>query len=188
MNGLEAIAALCGIVNSLLLARRSIWNFPFGMAMVALYAIVFFNARLYAVAALQLFFLIAQIIGFLAWNRAPATAGETEIRSTPPRLWPVAVAFGVALSVLLALLLNRTDAAAPVTDGVVAAFSLVAQALTNGRYLQSWPLWTAINIVSIWLYAGQNLWLTAVLYMILLGISIYCWWHWSRLLRSSAAA
>jgi nicotinamide mononucleotide transporter len=188
MNGLEAIAALCGVINSVLLARRSIWNFPFGMAMVALYAIVFFNARLYAVAGLQIFFFIAQIIGLVAWYRAPSATGETEIRDMPAGWWLPLIITGIALSACLALLLGRTDAAAPVTDGSVAAFSLVAQGLTNGRYLQSWPLWTGINIVSVALYAGQNLWLTAGLYAILLGIALYCWWSWHRILNGSTAA
>jgi nicotinamide mononucleotide transporter len=187
MSELEAIAAFCGVINSVLLARRSVWNFPFGMAMVALCAVVFFNARLYAVAGLQLFFFIAQVIGFIAWRRAPASAGETEIRTMPPHWWPPVIVSGLALSAGFALLLGRTDAAAPVTDGSVAAFSLVAQVLTNGRYLQSWPLWTAINIVSVALYAGQNLWLTAGLYAILLGIAVYCWWTWHRILHGGAA-
>lgn len=187
MSGLEVIAALCGVINSVLLARRSIWNFPFGMAMVALYAIVFFHARLYAVAGLQLFFFIAQVAGLIAWRRAPADAGETEIRTMPPAWWPAVIIAGLVLSALLAWLLGRTDAAAPVIDGSVAAFSLVAQVLTNGRYLQSWPLWGGINIVSVGLYAGQNLWLTAALYTLLLAISVYSWWHWRRLIGHAGA-
>jgi nicotinamide mononucleotide transporter len=187
MNGLEAMAALCGVINAVLLARRSVWNFPFGMAMVTLYAIVFFNARLYAVAGLQLFFFIAQIIGLIAWTRAPADAGETEIRAMPPRWWLPVLLAGLGLSAALAWLLGRTDAASPLVDGSVAGFSLVAQGLTNGRYLQSWPLWVAINIVSVMLYAGQNLWLTAALYALLLAISLYSWWRWHRLVGQGTA-
>lgn len=181
------MAALCGVINSVLLARRSIWNFPFGMAMVTLYAIVFFNARLYAVAGLQIFFFIAQIIGLIAWYRAPLDGGETEIRTMPARWWLPVIITAISLSAALAWLLGRTDAAAPVVDGSVAGFSLVAQGLTNGRYLQSWPLWVAINIVSVALYAGQNLWLTAALYTLLLAISIYSWWQWRRLVGHDAA-
>jgi nicotinamide mononucleotide transporter len=187
MSGLEALAALCGIVNSVLLARRSIWNFPFGMAMVGLYAIVFFHARLYAVAGLQIFFFIAQIIGLIAWFRATADAGETEIRTMPTRWWPPVIIIASALSAVLAWLLGRTDAVAPLVDGSVAGFSLVAQGLTNGRYLQSWPLWVAINIVSVALYAGQDLWLTSALYTLLLAISVYSWWQWRRLVGHAAA-
>ena len=34
----EIIAVLCGIANVILIIRRSLWNYPFGLVMVALYA------------------------------------------------------------------------------------------------------------------------------------------------------
>lgn len=187
MSPLETLAALCGLANVILLARRSVWNFPFGMAMVSIYAGIFIDARLYAVAGLQIFFLIAQIAGLHAWRNAPTDAGDVAIRSMPPRWWPLVLAAGIGSSVVLAILLSLTNAAAPINDGSVAAFSLVAQGLTNGRYLQSWPLWVGVNIASIFLYAGQSLWLTAGLYAVLLIIALYSWWHWARLLRLQAA-
>ena len=55
MNLLEIIAVALGIANVGLLVRRSIWNYPFGMAMVALYLVIFWEARLYGEAVLQVF-------------------------------------------------------------------------------------------------------------------------------------
>ena len=88
VSWLEALAALCGLLNIALLARRSVWNYPFGMAMVAIYAGIFISARLYAVAGLQLFFFLAQVIGLWAWWRAPAAAGAVAVRAIPARWWP----------------------------------------------------------------------------------------------------
>ena len=180
MSWLEALAALCGLLNIALLARRSVWNYPFGMAMVAIYAGIFISARLYAVAGLQLFFFLAQVIGLWAWWRAPAAAGEVAVRAMPARWWPAVMAGGVAGSAGLALLLRQTDAAAPWADGTVAAFSLVAQLLTNGRYVESWPLWVGVNLLSVGLYASQMLWLTAGLYVVFLGIALWSWRLWAR--------
>ena len=53
MNPLEIIAVALGLANIGLLVRRSIWNYPFGMAMVALYLFIFWEARLYGEAVLQ---------------------------------------------------------------------------------------------------------------------------------------
>ncbi len=37
-RAIEIIAVLCGIANVILIIRRSLWNYPFGLVMVALYA------------------------------------------------------------------------------------------------------------------------------------------------------
>ena len=41
MSGIEAGAFILGVLNVLLLVKRSIWNYPFGISMVLLYALVF---------------------------------------------------------------------------------------------------------------------------------------------------
>ena len=183
MNPWELVAAAFGLANIVLLARRSVWNYPCGMAMVAILAIVFWNSRLYAVAGLQLFFFVAQAHGLFSWLRAPATEGQVVVRRLPRRAWPVVVASGVVTSIMLALLLRETDAVAPVADGAVAGWSLVAQLLTNLRMLESWPIWVGINIVSIGLYASQSLWITTALYIAFLGIALWSWRAWRRALQ-----
>ena len=49
----EWIAVACGLINVALIIRRSVWNFPFGFAMVTLYFFIFRDYRLYSDAALQ---------------------------------------------------------------------------------------------------------------------------------------
>ena len=70
VNPLEMIAVLLGLANIGLLVRRSIWNYPFGMAMVALYFVIFRDARLYGEAWLQVFFFVVQGWGWWLWARA----------------------------------------------------------------------------------------------------------------------
>ncbi len=169
----------------LLLSQRSAWNYPCGMVMVAILAGVFVEARLYAVAGLQIFFFLAQAQGLLAWMKAPRDDGAVQVRALPRRGWPLVIGVGIAASALLALLLSETDAAAPISDGSVAGWSLVAQLLTNGRYVACWPLWVGINILSIILYAGQALWITAGLYVAFLGTALYSWRLWQRALATA---
>lgn len=178
MNPWEILAAGFGLANMLLLARRLVWNYPAGMIMVAILAGVFVDARLYAVAGLQIFFFLAQAQGFVAWLRAPAHNGAVDVRRMPRRGWQAVIGAGIAASALLAVLLRETDAAAPIADGTVAGWSLVAQLLTNGRYLESWPIWVGVNLLSIGLYASQALWITAALYVAFLAVALYSWRRW----------
>uniref|UniRef100_UPI0018CC03EE nicotinamide riboside transporter PnuC n=1 Tax=Sandarakinorhabdus oryzae TaxID=2675220 RepID=UPI0018CC03EE len=104
--------------------------------------------------------------------------GQVAVRRLPRKGWPVVLASGVGASAALAVLLAQTDAAAPIPDGTVAGWSLVAQLLTNLRMLESWPLWVGINIVSIALYASQSLWITALLYLAFLVGALWSWRLW----------
>ena len=67
MSPIEIAAVLLGLVNVTLVVRRSVWNYPFGIAMVVLYADIFFDAKLYSDALLQLFFLAVQFYGWWNW-------------------------------------------------------------------------------------------------------------------------
>lgn len=182
VNPWELLASAFGVANLLLLGRRSVWNYPCGMVMVAIFAVIFFQARLYAVAGLQIFFFAAQFHGLWEWRRAGGGDDGVPVRRLPVRHWPLVLMAGTGLSVAIALLLRQTDAAAPIVDGSVAAWSLVAQALTNWRMVESWPLWVGINIASVALYAGQALWVTALLYLLFLAIALYSWRAWHRAL------
>src|SRR3954469_8262314 len=75
MNALEWVAAALGVVNVVLVVRRSVWNYPFGIVMVALYFFVFYGARLYSDALLQIFFFVIQLYGWRNWVRAKQAAG-----------------------------------------------------------------------------------------------------------------
>ena len=70
MGGIEIAAALLGVINVLLVVRRSTWNYPFGITMVSLYFFVFWDAKLYSDALLQIFFLLIQVYGWWAWFHA----------------------------------------------------------------------------------------------------------------------
>ncbi len=68
MSELEWLAAGLGVINVIFVVRRSIWNFPFALAMVALYFFVFFEAKLYSDALLQIFFFVINGFGWWAWS------------------------------------------------------------------------------------------------------------------------
>ena len=80
MNPLEIVAVALGLANITLLVRRSIWNYPFGMAMVALYFLIFRDARLYGEAGLQVFFFVVQCWGWYLWARAGGLQDAVAVR------------------------------------------------------------------------------------------------------------
>ena len=188
MSPTEAVAALLVLINVWLVARRSIWNYAFGIAGVAIYGWVFFHAKLYSDTLLQGFFLIVQLYGWRQWRRSEVQSGEVVVErlSASVRLMWLA---GIAVAVLVwGWLMHRfTDAAFPWWDASVAMTSVAAQILMSLRKLENWWLWIAANILSIGLYAAKGLWVTTGLYLILLGIAIWGLARWQAARHESMA-
>ena len=188
MSPVEGVAALLILVNVVLVALRSIWNFAFGIVGVAIYAVVFFHAKLYSDTLLQLFFLVVQFYGLWQWRRSEINAGEVVVErlTANARLGWLA---GILVTVgAWGWLMHRfTDAALPWWDASVAMTSVAAQILMSVRKLENWWLWIAANILSIGLYAAKGLWITTALYVVLLAISLLGLAGWNAARQRAAA-
>ncbi len=181
MSWIEIVAALLGLANVALVVRRSLWNYPFGLAMVALYAFVFFDAKLYSDALLQIFFFAVQLYGWWNWNRSRAEAGEVRVERLDERARLAWLAGCVAAAVGWGALMHCfTDAAFPWWDGTIAVLSVAAQILQSRRKLESWVLWIAVDMLAIGLFAAKDLWVTAVLYAVFLALSVWGLIGWTR--------
>ena len=84
-NNIEYIATILGLINIILIVRRSVWNFPFGMAMVILYGFIFFNSKLYLNSGLQLYFLAMQAIGWWWWVHKTDESGFVIVDRLPAK-------------------------------------------------------------------------------------------------------
>lgn len=189
MNPLEALATVLGLVNVVLLVRRSIWNYPFGLVMVALYGRIFLEARLYSDALLQSFFFVIQLYGWWGWRRA----GGGEHAVAVERLTNSARIAWVAVILLASgawgtMMGTYTDAVAPLWDGGIAVASIAAQILLARRMIENWVLWIAVDIAAIGLYAVKGLPLTAGLYGAFLILSIVGLVQWLRVARREGRA
>jgi nicotinamide mononucleotide transporter len=174
VNPLEALATLLGLINIGLIVRRSVWNYPFGLAMVAIYAWLFAqpDVRLYSDAALQLFFFVVQLYGWWNWTRSEAQSGEVEVLRLPIEGCVLSLAAISAATFAWGELMHRfTSAALPWWDAFIAMTSVAAQLMMARRYLENWILWIAVDVVAIGVYAAKGLMLTAFLYAIFLIMS-----------------
>ena len=186
---IEWTAATLGVVNIGLLIFRSVWNFPFGIAMVALYIVVFFEERLYAEAGLQVFFILAQLWGWWLWLKV---GGEDD--RVPVRLldWPsrtVWLTVTAAVSVNLGWAMHSfTNAVLPYADAGIAGASVAAQILLAYRRIENWVIWIAIDVASIALYINRGLYPTAGLYGGFLVLSLIGLREWIAAEQRARAA
>ncbi|WP_432768918.1 MAG: nicotinamide mononucleotide transporter [Sphingopyxis sp.] len=188
MTDLEWLAVALGLANVALVVARSVWNYPFGLAMVCLYGLIFYETRLYSDMVLQGFFFIVQIYGWIAW-RAASAATQVPVRWLAPRtrlIWGAAIV--AAWLIWSAAMARFTDAAAPWVDGAIAMMSVAAQILMARRMVENWWLWIAVDILAIPLFASRGLTLTAGLYALFLLMSLVGLYRWRRAAAEPAPA
>ena len=188
MSEREWVAVVLGLLNVALIVARSIWNYPFGLAMVCLYSLIFYEARLYSDMILQGFFFVVQIYGWIAW-RAASAAALVPVRWMTPKdrlSWVAAIA--AAWLVWSTGMARFTYAAAPWIDGGIAMMSVAAQILMARRMVESWWLWIGVDLLAIPLFASRGLTLTAALYALFLLMSLAGLAQWRRAATGKQAA
>jgi nicotinamide mononucleotide transporter len=188
MSSLEIVAALFGAVSVYLSARQHVASWPTAIVNVLLYVVIFRDARLYADMGLQFVYAGLSAYGWYEWKFGGAGRTALPVARTPARLWPVLAALGVGGAALLGYLFSRhTDAASPVLDSALTATSLVAQWMMTRKLLENWLLWIAADVVYVPLYLSRQLYPTAVLYAVFLGLAVKGYVDWRRDLRRRAA-
>ena len=177
----EAAAALIGLAYLLLAVRRNLLCWLCAFVSTAIYLVLFARAALYMQSLLQVFYLAMAVYGFIDWRKGRTAEGEVVIRSWPP-LWHVTVAIVVvaASAVNGWLLAHYTNAAAPYVDSFVTWGSVVTTWMVARRVIENWLYWVVVDGVAAWLYFGQGLLATTLLFLIYLGIVIRGYFVWRR--------
>ncbi len=187
---IEIAAVALGLANIALLVRRSIWNYPFGIVMVILYAKIFFDAKLYSDALLQGFFLIVQLYGWAHWLSRRDETGLVIVERLTRKagvIYAISALAGIAL--LGGLMWRFTDASYPFWDASIAVLSVAAQIMLARRILENWLVWVAVDMLAIGLYWTKDLQPTAALYAVFLIIASFGFLQWRKAwARGEAAA
>lgn len=182
-SGLEWLANTVYTASVILAARNSIHTWWTGIIGCLLFAVVFYNARLYADTTLMLIFIGASVTGWWQWCRG-AQGDPLPVSSVRPALLTLYVVPALLITLGYGALLHRfTDAYAPFWDSAVLGCSLLAQFLLLRRKLESWLVWMLVNVIAIPLYFSRELTVTAVVYCGYLINAGVGWWYWRRLLR-----
>ncbi len=180
MTQIEWLAAALVLINVGLVALRSVWNYPFALVAVGLYAAVFYDARLYSDMVLQGFFFALNLYGWACWLRAKDDNGVPVGWMTPRARqgWAgVTIAAWAGWSFAMD---RHTDAVAPWIDGAIAILSITAQWLLARRRVESWFLWILVDLIAVPLFAWRGLYATSAVYVVLLGLSIDGLLQWRR--------
>jgi nicotinamide mononucleotide transporter len=182
---LQTIGTLLGIANTILLIRRSIWNWPVGIASVGILGFVFYKTYLLSDMLLQIYFIVMQAIGWVAWLRHQEPDGDLIVETMPLR----EVLFSLAGTAVGALALGATmghffHAAFPYWDATVASASVIGQILLTCRRMENWLWWIGSNLISIVIYSLKDLHILAGLYAFYMLMAVFGYVEWRNKLRA----
>ena len=185
-TALEVGANAVNAISIVLAARNSVHTWWTGILGCVLFAVVFFMAHLYADTLLQGFFIGTSAVGWRRW-----LLGESDgkpLRVTRESGSRIAIYLLAAVAVALAygyLLARFTNAFAPFVDSLILFLSVTAQLLLMNRKYQSWWFWLIANTLSVVLFCGRGLWITAALYMAFWVNALVAVIRWRRFVAPS---
>jgi nicotinamide mononucleotide transporter len=179
---LELIAFGLAMLMVILNVAQIHWGWPCAALSSVLYLLVFAQSRLYGDAALQLFFALMSFWGWWQWLRGRREDGKALVpRRISQRTFLRHLLITLALIVVLGWFLGRfTDTDVPWWDAIPTAMSITATAWVARKYVENWPAWIVINAISVSLYAFKGLWLTVVLYLLLIALAAWGWQSWRK--------
>ena len=185
----EVLGDVSGVACVLLVARELIWNWPLGLANNVFWCLLFFRAKLYEDATLQVVFFALGVYGWQLWIRGERGRASTlPVRRTTAREWQwLALATVAATAVLAALLAHHTDSPVPLWDASVMTLSLAATYGQAHKLLESWWLWIAVDVISVPLYLVRQLYPTAFVYVLFGALCVVGLRGWRQSLRAAGA-
>lgn len=186
-NRLELAGFIATALGIWLTARRLLACWPVVLAADVLYLVVFFHARLYSDALLQVFFVAFTLYGWWHWWCGVREEGEVRVAPLTTLNMSIALSAGALGSVLLGWLMSRVGAALPHLDAALASYSLVGSWWQARKHIASWWLWIVVDLVYVGEYAYKALWLTAVLYAVLVVLAVVGLRDWRRAAAAIAA-
>lgn len=151
------IAGITGVLCVVLCAKRSIYNYLFGVINVSLYAYISYRSGIYGDFVLNAFYYFPmQFIGIYLWKKhkekdAPQIV-ESKRMSNLNRCFLFTFCF--AATTVTGYLLSRfTPDPMPYKDSATTVLSIIAMFLMVRAYMEQWFLWIITNVISIAIWA-----------------------------------
>ncbi len=177
---IEVWGFITGAVCVLMVVEQNIWNFPLGLANNFFFIILFLNSKLYGDMGLQFIYVVLGIHGWYEWLRGGVNFTMLRVNRLHIREGVILAVIGILATTGLTYYFISIDDSAPFLDALTTVLSLIAQYLLNFKRLENWFVWITADVIYVYLYIYKELYLTAVLYAIFIGMCIAGYNAWKK--------
>lgn len=168
-------------------AKRGLWIA--GVIMPAISLWLFYNKGLYADCAINLYYLVIAVYGYVVWSRKSSSGQKPEvpITSVPGKVAALLGGAFVAMWLFIAwVLASFTDSTVVWLDSFTTALSIVGLWMLARKYLQQWFVWLIVDAVYVWLYYHKGIYFSGTLYAFYTVMAVFGYVKWRRLMAEQS--
>lgn len=175
----EIVGFITGLVSVYLVVIEHHWTWPIGNVNSFAFLVLFWQASIYANSLLQVVYIAQGFFGWYQWNWGRDDPDhQRRIRWATVWEWWASVAAVILLTAVLLPALRWANGAATFWDASTTALSLVAMVLMAYKIVENWIFWLTADLVYIFLFPSQGLWLTGALYVLFALLCMRGLWVW----------
>lgn len=180
VNIIETLAVFTSFACVWLVNKQIRFNYFIGIVSTALLAYVFWEANLLGSMALNLYLVPTLIYGWFVWGKDTHTkpVEHVKLRFIPIYTIVTLATYGGALLIITAL-----GGTMGVLDSWLLVGSILAQYLLDRKKIDAWTVYILINIVSVYVYFNNGLYLVAAQFAIFLINAIYAYFLWRKSIK-----
>ena len=192
---LDLITTSLGLLYILLEVRGSWFMWIIGFVMQALGIVLYFQKGLYADCAMEFYYILMTVYGFIVWRTGWTLFGKKQSANSPKKerlitrfpkrlIIPWIIGMAAIWAFIYWLLISFTDSNVPLADSFTTALSFVGIWALAHKYLEQWLIWIAVDIVTSVLYFYKEIPFKASLYALYVIIAIFGYFNWRLKMRT----
>lgn len=182
----EGIAVVTGIGSVWFSKKENILVYPVGLINTVLFIFISVKASLFGEAAVNFYFTIMSIYGWLQWVKKDKIKRPVLQISYSDSKWiKYQLIFFLSSFILIYVSLHFlkkyfVSGAIPWADAIASAAAFTGMWLMTKKKVESWWWWILTNLFSAPLYFVKGLAFTSVYYIVLLILAIFGLISWQR--------
>lgn len=171
---IEIIAVIFSLLSVIYTVKKNIWSWVIGIVGIVFYGIVFYQTKTYSNLFLQFLFIFQSLYGIWDWKYNIDDKGDIKISrltdNFPTILWVIFIYY------ILNAFVGSTDC-----DSITTSLSIVAMYLMAKRKIENWIVWGIADIVYVYMFFTQGLYLSSLLYLVFFILCIVGYKKWQKL-------
>lgn len=177
----ELLAVWTSFICTFLCVYQSRWNYPVGIASTSLLAYVFYQSDLLGSAALNLYLIPTLVYGWFIWGKDKTTRPVGKVKQSD---LPIYLSVTAVVYLGAKYLIEHFGGNLGTLDAWLLVGSVFAQFLLDRKRIETWFVWIAVNVVSIYVYFNSELYLLGLQFVAFLINAVWGFHEWNKTMKA----